>query len=248
MPLLDLTLENHNSDEHLQDVLQEAVSAVIRGCSPRSVILLGSASRREMHSGSDVDLLVILRQKTAMADLRGNLSKYKFPVSLLSMTDCEFLEHWKTGTLVASFVNLEGQVCFDDGYFLRDLPRPFVMKKDFSSELTHVLKKAECYRDLDLFERNYLYVLSTLFWIFKNIAMYSLASKGILEPRKRVAIEKFFKIFREHAQYKERVLELEAFYIYFHRDINVALPFSYYEANGVRKAFEALDYIKESLK
>lgn len=84
------------------EVLNNIVDDIVRRVNPTKVILFGSTARGETNTDSDLDLLIIEKEKfnkdrsrrKELKSIRQLLMKYKIPKDIL-LYDEEEVEYWK---------------------------------------------------------------------------------------------------------------------------------------------------------
>ena len=84
------------------EVLNNIVDDIVRRVNPTKVILFGSTARGETNKDSDLDLLIIEKEKfnkdrsrrKELKSIRQLLMKYKIPKDIL-LYDEEEVEYWK---------------------------------------------------------------------------------------------------------------------------------------------------------
>ena len=87
------------------EVLNNIVDDIVRRVNPTKVILFGSTARGETNKDSDLDLLIIEKEKfnkdrsrrKELKSIRQLLMKYKIPKDIL-LYDEEEVEYWKDST------------------------------------------------------------------------------------------------------------------------------------------------------
>jgi len=104
----------------MTDALKEIVDVIVKEIGPERIILFGSSARDDGHAGSDIDLLVIVRDPTD-ADLprRSYLSRIRRalrmqtqPIDLLLFSESE-VERWRgSRNHLISTALREGKECY----------------------------------------------------------------------------------------------------------------------------------------
>jgi predicted nucleotidyltransferase len=99
-------------------VIDQAVAILVREARPQRVILFGSHARGDIHTDSDIDLLVVERsgpdRRQEMVRLRRSLSPLRAPVDVV-VHSSQAVEDW--GGVPGTFLHAvlrEGQVMYED--------------------------------------------------------------------------------------------------------------------------------------
>ena len=87
------------------EVLNNIVDDIVKKVNPTKVILFGSTARGDVNKDSDLDLLIIEKEKFSkersrrkeLQSIRQLLTKYKIPKDIL-LYDEEEVEYWKNSS------------------------------------------------------------------------------------------------------------------------------------------------------
>ena len=97
-------------------IIQKKLAWILAACSPRKILLIGSAATYEMTNGSDVDLLIIFDDSTELALAKENLFQSRprddWPHDLLFYTPQSFAKSVATGGGAAWLAAREGKILF----------------------------------------------------------------------------------------------------------------------------------------
>lgn len=225
--------------ESCSATLEMAVKKIISDVDPRSIVLFGSAAREDWKRTSDIDLLVVAKRSLSTLKLSWELRQMEPSISISVYNEIQVKDSWKKGTLTALFIDLEGIVLFDTGFW-KTLPN--LGKSSFIDEIDRQFRIGFVYQDLDRIEGSLHFPYFSLYKSFKNIAFLSLARKNILEPRKTEAITKFYDSTLGKKDMARRILDLQG--VIDHLNGFKAAPFDLHDKSILKYYFEKLKEVR----
>jgi predicted nucleotidyltransferase len=202
-----------------------AVAAFSAHPEVRGVVLIGSVSRGDAVSHSDVDLVVLMREHASRStlrtwlpeDLRGDRR-----LSLLPQTSEGWLDEAARGSLFVHHVAREGTVLMDlDG----TLAESFAVVKrvgiDIDAEVRLRSARLRLFGDLRRFNGRHLFALSQLYSIGKGLAIARCAEYGEVTFVKQEAFSRLAEHRPDWSEHLDRIAALRPFYDLTHeRDVH----------------------------
>lgn len=221
-----------------------AVRELRRIPSVKTVILIGSQSRGDASSHSDIDLLIIGNELDHLEDLSFSLfDKSSRHVSLIAYPHRQFSGMYFEGSLFVAHVISEGQVLYDDGYFTALKQNGFRLSKELVSFQWKVLKqRMNLFDDLSCYGRNFAECLSQLFPLAKNVAIIVSASKGQPIFNKEMALDKLSVYYPALEDDVEDIRNLRAFSLLWRNGKHIPLPFTPFDCR------DKVEYYRNKLK
>ncbi|MFW7378236.1 MAG: nucleotidyltransferase domain-containing protein [Oligoflexus sp.] len=115
--MLKLTARPLDKNEQ-ESIIHEKLSWILANCSPKKVILFGSAARREMTEASDIDMIIIFSNEQDLKAEQNRLNRSRkptdWPQDLIFYSASDFQRSVATGGGAAWLANKEGQIIFSD--------------------------------------------------------------------------------------------------------------------------------------
>lgn len=207
------------------------------GDDPRvsGVCLVGSQARGDHEVTSDVDVLVVTTTNLGIGELQHDIEAAGlwFPrLSLLPQTRDSFAAAAQRGSLFVLHASREGRVFFDrEGTVRRAFQAVDRVPPDIDGEIRRRIRHLRHYRDLERFNGNLLFALSTIYGSGKGVAIALTAQMGCLTFIKDEALRRVANHRPDLAPYVQTVRQLQPFYDLV-RDsaVHVDLPFDYHGA------------------
>lgn len=229
---------------HLLDATQKALQPIRSVSEVRAACVLGSVAREESDFVSDLDLLVVMGSRDAVAAQtvrRMTPSQVDgHPVQLRILTSKRLREISMDRTVYAAHVALEAHVLFDRRWDLRRLRRAFPPGSTVAESGARLRRRLDLYEDLTWCNGHFLACFADLYAFGRAGAILALGRRGIFEFGRRAPFEALAKLDPTLVGPSEALLALEPFYLRGRRDADVDLPFShrnsYVTAEGARDA------------
>lgn len=211
--------------------------------------VIGSVARGDDRPGSDIDILVVVRERQSPSGLLDELPEQlrERRLSLICKSQDALAGMARDGSLFLAHARMEGRIVYDLCGLLRSAFQVSARTPlDTSRELSSRLASLRHYRDLDRFGGNFLFALAHLYGLAKGVAIARSAEAGTPTFIKSDALA---AIATEHPEYREDVevlQRLRPFYDLTRGHRVAALPFSYIDAAAeTRRAVEAVRRIAD---
>jgi Nucleotidyltransferase domain len=211
--------------------------------------VIGSVARGDDRPDSDIDLLVIVRERQTpnglLNELPGHLRERR--LSLICKSQDALAQMARDGSLFLAHARIEGQTVYDPHGLLRSAFRVSALTPlDTSRELRSRVASLRHYRDLDRFGGNFLFALAHLYGLAKGVAI---ARSAEARPPTFIKSDALAALATEHPVYRDDVevlQRLRPFYDLTRGHRVAALPFSYIDAaDETRRAVEAVRRIAD---
>jgi predicted nucleotidyltransferase len=207
------------------------------------VCVFGSLARGDIHETSDIDLLVAgSDQELSPTALNRILPEELRNVkqSLAYYTVDELREMVNSAAPFALHLRREALIVYDRGGVLRALLKGDGGDAEINAgrEMEARLSQLDVYDDLDMFNGDFLFVLSHLYAIGKSIVILALAVEGRPEFSREAAFARFADGHPELAAEVRTITAIRPFYMLVTRSAHERMPFSRYSAER-----EVLDVI-----
>ena len=221
--------------------------------SVEGVCLFGSLARGEQDEWSDIDLLVVGRDD----ELRPTLLLEALPdrlrherVSLVCYSANELRQLFEAGSSFVDHIRHEGRILSDrDGFLEGLLHAPFDPQPDTRKELDAEVARLDVYKDLTLFNDNFLFPLAQIYAIGKAVVILGLLAEGRREFSRERAFVEFRRRHHELHLEVDTVAALRPFYRRVTRRQPERLPFPYKGARPeVERAISAVRAIAAAVR
>jgi hypothetical protein len=187
----------------------------------RVAVLIGSFARGDHDAASDVDILLVNAFEDSIpASLRAQWGSRT--VNCVRYDSDEFQRYFNEGSLFLHHAFTEGRPVAGDCTEWGTFARHFQTRRSFIAELNQIHEVTALLARTAIFGHKYLTPLVNAFSEIKNACIFSLAHRSIYQFNKTECMK---RALAEVADYQEFV-DLEAFYNYSVRSIDVQFPFS----------------------
>lgn len=222
----------------------EALPNVIGLC------LVGSVARGDDRPDSDIDILVVVRERQTPSELLAKLPQRLRGrrLSLICKSRDALARLAQDGSLFLAHARMEGRVVYDpEGLLKAAFCVSARMPLDTSRELRSRVASLRHYRHLDRFGGNFLFALAHLYGLGKGAAIARSAQVGAPTFVKSDALDKLATGYPELREDVEAIQRLRPFYDLTRGHRVAALPFSYIDAvDETRQAVEAVRRLAEA--
>jgi hypothetical protein len=204
-------------------------------------------ARGDYSSSSDIDLLLITREKLDKREIKRIIPKSLIPKKYLALSvysQNQIDSAYKDGILFLVHVIKEGKILYDDGFFkeLSSMPfNPSQCRMRLSLQVFE--QRLEVADNLKMFDKHFVKLLSDYYSIAKSIAFILLASEGRYIFKKKQAFALLSAKYPEYRGKIRKLSELEPFFIRANRLSNAEYPFD--PANAEEKVLELRGYLRE---
>ena len=220
---------------------------LVRMFKVRTIILFGSLARGDHNSTSDIDLLLITREKVEKRQIEKTIPKSLVPKRNLAFSvysQNQIDSAYKEGILFLVHVLKEGRIVYDDGFFKELSSSPFTLSpRRIRLSLRIFEQRLEAGDDLEMFDHHFVKLLSNYYSIAKSIAFILLAIDGQYLFNKKKAFETLSVKYPIYRGKIKKLSELEPFYLRAARRSDIEYPFD--PADAEQKVIEAREYLKE---
>lgn len=229
------------------DELSPLCEFLVRKFRVRTIILFGSLARGDYNTSSDIDLLLITREKLEKRQIKKAVPKSLIPTKNLALSvysQTQMDSAYKDGILFLVHVLHEGRILYDDGFFkeLSSLPfNPSQRRMWLSLQIFE--QRLGVADNLEMFDNHFVKLLSNYYSIAKSIAFILLASDGRYIFNKKKAFEMLSDKYPVYREKIRKLSELEPFYAKTARLRKAEYPFNPIDAE--KRVIELQGYLKE---
>lgn len=175
---MNLANPQHIDWDRGMQLAREATSRLSRQPQIDAVCVLGSVARGEAHSGSDIDLMLIVREPTRPSMLYPKLGGLE-AISLIIHTRESFTRIAARRAIFAMHARDEGEVLFDrHGWLSKQLQSLTGQNADPSLTYRWASREVERYRDLARFNGIYHFAFARLYSISRAVAIGITVERG----------------------------------------------------------------------
>jgi len=189
-------------------------------------VLIGSCARGDNNESSDIDILIIKNSFTPESKTSEQTEDI-FHESEIVYDENTFNSLYQNGSLFLYHAFLEGQVLSGNIDKWNELSESFTVQKDFRNELEDSKTRMNLLGKTDIFGGSFLTPLIHAHIELKNSCIFYLAHHGIYEFNK----SKCIVLASDHIGRKPWEFDLNSYYNYSIRGLDVLLPTSPYDSS-----------------
>ncbi len=230
-------------------IAADAIEALETHPNVIGLCLIGSVARGDDRPDSDVDVLVVVRERQTPSELLAQLPKRlrSQRLALICKSRHALAQMAQDGSLFLAHARMEGRLAYDpEGLLQAAFDVSTRTPLDISRELRSRAASLRHYRHLDRFGGNFLFALAHLYGLGKGAAIARSAQAGTPTFVKSNALE---ELASDHPELREDVKviqRLRPFYDLTRGHSVATLPFSYIDAvNETHQAVEAVRHLAE---
>lgn len=193
-----------------------------------ATFLIGSYARGDISDLSDVDILVVTSSQKSkhgfIRDLRCDFDKNL--VSIIKYPSHILQKHWSEGSLFTYHLRNEARCYYAEGDVLNFMKTEFRLKDNFSEDIGAQRKTLSVYQPANLFDDSTVFFTSQLFLLLKNVAIFSLADRGIINLNKWSAYKALASRWNKEYGYSSYFEEIESAYLHIYKKTKLKKIFS----------------------
>jgi len=230
-------------------VASDAVEALRGFSNVVGLCLVGSVARGDDRADSDIDILVVVRDRQTPNDLLAELPQHlrDTRLSLICESQDALARLAREGSLFLLHARTEGKVVYDPEGLLQSAFRVSAETPlDTSRELRNRVASLRHYRHLDRFGGNFLFALAHLYGLGKGVAIARSVQTGKPTFVKSDALAQLAVRHPELRHDVDVIQRLRPFYDLTRGHRVASLPFSYVDAvDETSQAVEAVRHLAE---
>jgi hypothetical protein len=133
---------------------------------------------------------------------------------------------YRKGSLFVAHIIKEGQIAYDDGYYMRLSKEKFMLSKyDLDQTLLILRQRLSISDDLKRYNNYYITCLADFFAISRKLAILALAYNGKLQFDKDKAFQEFSQLYPKQRKRISELRALQPFFLRSEKGFDVPKPF-----------------------